>query len=182
MAFLSSNRIYSGRVINLDLDEVELPNGARASLEMIRHSGAAAVVPFLDPPTAPDPRVVLIRQYRHAANTYLYEVPAGRLDGGESPERCARRELQEETGYAADQMVPLLTIYTTPGFTDEQIHLFWAQGLRAGSPAREPDELIEPAVLRWSALWRRLGRGEISDAKTLTAKLLCDAFLRRRPQ
>ncbi len=182
MAFLSSHRIYSGRVINLDLDEVELPNGARASLEMIRHSGAAAVVPFLDPPTAPDPRVVLIRQYRHAANTYLYEIPAGRLDGGESPERCARRELQEETGYAADQVVPLLTIYTTPGFTDEQIHLFWAQGLQAGSPAREPDELIEPAVLRWSALWRRLGRGEIADAKTLTAILLCDAFLRKRPQ
>jgi len=182
MAFFSSHRIYSGRVINLDVDEVELPNGTRATLEMIRHSGAAAVVPFLDPPTAPDPRVVLIRQFRHAANTYLYEIPAGRLDSGESPERCARRELQEEAGYEVDQVVPLLSIYTTPGFTDERIHLFWAQDLRAGPHAREPDELIEPAVLHWSALWELLGRGEISDAKTLTAILLCDAFVRKRPQ
>lgn len=177
----STRRVYSGRVINLDVDEVEFPNGSRGSLEMVRHSGAAAVLPFLDPPTAPDPRVVLIRQFRHAVDGYIYEIPAGRLDDGESPERCARRELQEETGYGAARMLELLTIYTTPGFTDERIHLFYADGLVEGTHAREPDELIEPVVLRWSALEERVGRGDIQDAKTLTAILFFDSFVRRHP-
>lgn len=177
----SSRRVYSGRVINLDVDEVEFPNGSRGSLEMVRHAGAAAVLPFLDPPAVRDPRVVLIRQFRHATDGYIYEIPAGRLDDGESPERCARRELQEETGYSAARMLELLTIYTTPGFTDERIHLFYADGLVEGTHAREPDELIEPVVLRWSALEERVGRGDIQDAKTLTAILFFDSFVRRQP-
>jgi ADP-ribose pyrophosphatase len=172
----STRRVYSGRVVNLDVDEVEFPNGSRGSLEMVRHSGAAAVLPFLDPPAAPDPRVVLIRQFRHAADGYIHEIPAGRLDDGESPEHCARRELQEETGYDAARMLELLTVYTTPGFTDERIHLFYADGL-----AREPDELIDPVVLRWSVLEELVGRGEIQDAKTLTAILFWDSFVRRQP-
>ena len=177
----STRRVYSGRVIDLDLDEVEFPNGARGILEMVRHSGAAAVLPFLDPPTAPDPRVVLIRQFRHAADGYIYEIPAGRLGDGESPEHCARRELQEETGYAATRVLELLTIYTTPGFTDEQIHLFSADGLVEGAHAREPDELIDPVILPWSVLEERVARGEIQDAKTLTAILFWDSFVRRQP-
>lgn len=175
----SSRRIYSGRVIDLDVDEVEFPNGARGSLEMVRHSGASAVLPFLDPPTAPDPRVLLIRQFRHAAEGYIYEIPAGRLDVGESPERCARRELQEETGYRAARMRELVTIYTTPGFTDERIHLFYADGLVEGDHAREPDELIEPVIMPWSVLNQRVSHGEIQDAKTLTAILYCGSFVRR---
>jgi ADP-ribose pyrophosphatase len=179
----SSRRIYSGHVIDVDVDEVEFPNGVRGSLEMVRHSGSAAVLPFLDPPTAPDPRVLLIRQFRHAADGYIYEIPAGRLDAGEPPERCARRELQEETGYRAARMRELVTIYTTPGFTDERIHLFYAEGLVEGDHAREPDELIEPVIMPWSVLSQRVGQGEIQDAKTLTAILYCDSFVRReRPE
>jgi ADP-ribose pyrophosphatase len=177
----STRRVYSGRVIDLDIDEVEFPNGSRGSLEMVRHSGAAAVVPFLDPPTGPDPRVVLIRQFRHAAGGYIHEIPAGRLDPGEPPEHCARRELREETGYDAARMLELLTIYTTPGFTNERIHLFYADGLVAGAHARETDEVIESVVLRWSTLQAQVGGGAIQDAKTLTAILFCERFVRRPP-
>ena len=120
MTLIGSERLYTGRIINLDRDSVRFPDGSSGALEMIRHPGAAAVVPFLDDVRDPDPRIVLIRQFRHAADGYVWEVPAGRLDPGERPEQCAERELEEETGLTARRIEPLLTIYTTPGFTDEQ--------------------------------------------------------------
>ena len=101
---------------------------------MFRHPGASAVVPFLDDPRTADPRVLLIRQFRHAADGFIWEVPAGRLDPGETPEHCARRELEEESRrWSPSSLERLTTIYTTPGFTDEKIHLFLAHGLTAGS-------------------------------------------------
>ena len=138
---------------------------------MVRHSGAAAVLPFLDEPGAADPRVIMIRQFRHAADAVIWEIPAGRLDAGEAPEACARRELLEETGYRAAALAPLTTIYTTPGFTDERIHLFTATGLTAGDHAREADEFVEVREVRWSALLDLVRDGAISDAKTLAAIL-----------
>ena len=138
MALLSSTRLYSGRIVNLDLDSVRFPDGSVGQLEILRHPGASAVVPFLDPPRDADPRVVLIRQFRHAADGFIWEVPAGRLDAGESPETCARRELEEETGMRAQRLERLTTILTTPGFTDERIHLFlgrdWSLGRSTGRP------------------------------------------------
>ena len=132
---VSSVRAYTGRIISLDVDDVRFPDGSVGSLEMIRHPGASAVVPVLDA-NASDPMVLLIRQYRYAADGYLYEVPAGRLDPGETPLACAHRELKEETGYTAQRVEPLFTMFTTPGFTDERIHLFIASGLEAGESAR----------------------------------------------
>src|SRR5687768_8406596 len=139
---ISSRRVYTGRVVSLDVDQVRFPDGTIGELEMIRHSGASAVVPLLDS-SKPDPDVVLIRQYRYAADRYLYEIPAGRLDPGESPEDCAKRELREETGYSARLLPSLTTIYTTPGFTDELIHIFVAEDLTHGVASREPDEFME---------------------------------------
>ncbi|HZE76461.1 MAG TPA: NUDIX hydrolase, partial [Gemmatimonadales bacterium] len=112
MSLLSSRRIYTGRVLNLDLDAVRFPDGSVGELEMIRHPGACAVVPFADDPRGPDPTVLMIRQFRHAADRYVWEIPAGRLDPGESPEACARRELEEEAGVTAAALERLTTIYT----------------------------------------------------------------------
>src|SRR3982751_5910536 len=140
---LKSTRVYTGRIVALDVDVVRYPDGSAGELEMIRHPGASAIVPFLSDPTGEDPQVLLIRQYRYAAGGYLYEVPAGRLDAGEDPAVCARRELKEETGCTAERVERLTTFYTTPGFVDEQIHLFMAVGLTMGEHARERDEFLE---------------------------------------
>lgn len=179
MTLLATRRIYTGRIINLDIDTVGFPNGTAGELEMIRHSGASAVVPLLDPADTADPRVVLIRQFRHAADAFIWEVPAGRLDPGEAPEACALRELQEETGYTAARLTRLTTIYPTPGFTDERIHLFVATDLTPGDGAPESDEFVEPQVLRWSEVLRLIGRGEVVDGKTLVSLLFVQCLLRQ---
>ena len=172
MALLRSEPVYQGRIFNLNLDTVRFPDGSTGVLEMVRHPGASAVVPFLDDPGDPDPRILLIRQFRHAADGELWEVPAGRLDPGESPDACAARELEEETGFTASALVPLLPLWTTPGFTDEKIHLFAATGLRPGEHRRESDEFLEVHQLRWSEVAGRLEGGEVRDAKTLAALFL----------
>jgi ADP-ribose pyrophosphatase len=174
----SSRRVYTGRIINLDIDTVAFPNGATGELELIRHPGAAAVVPFLEDPGAPDPLVVLIRQFRHAANGYVWEVPAGRLDAGETPEDCARRELEEEAGLIARELRPLTTIYTTPGFTDERIHLFLAHELESGASQPEADEFVEVHRMRWSEVLGLICRGEVVDGKTLVALMFVQCCLR----
>jgi ADP-ribose pyrophosphatase len=178
MTLTSTTRLYAGKVVNLDLDTVRFPDGSTGQLEMLRHPGAAAVVPFLDPPKDADPRVVLIRQLRHAASGYIWEVPAGRLDQGEPPEWCAARELEEETGMRARRLERLVTIYTTPGFTDERIHLFLADGLDPGAEHREADEFMELHTLPWSQVLTMVERGEIVDAKTLVSLLYVQSFRR----
>jgi ADP-ribose pyrophosphatase len=164
---------YAGRFFHLDLDEVSLPNGAEAALEVLRHPGAAAVLPLTDRGTA-----ILIRQVRHAAGGRIYEVPAGKLDGGESPASCARREIVEEAGVEAGCLHPLGSIWTTPGFTDEVIHLFAATGLRAARQELEPDEVIETEEMPWSTVLRMLASGEIRDGKTVCALFRADQEIR----
>ena len=172
---VSSRRVYNGRVISLDVDEVRFPDGSIGSLEMIRHPGASAVVPLLDADEE-DPQVLLIRQYRYASAGYLYEIPAGRLDAGESPLECAHRELSEETGYRAERVEHLFTMYTTPGFTDEKIHLFLATGLSAGESHREADEFMELVPTKLSRALSMIEQGEIQDAKTALALLHAAVF------
>ncbi len=172
---VGGRRGYEGKVISVDVDEVCFPDGSLGSLEMVRHPGASAVVPLLGEPED-DPEVLLIRQYRYAADGYLYEIPAGRLDAGEQPLECARRELQEETGYTASHVEHLFTMYTTPGFTDEKIHLYLATGLMAGASAREADEFMELVPTRLSRALSMVEQGEIQDAKTALALLYAAGF------
>jgi ADP-ribose pyrophosphatase len=180
MTLLSTERLYTGRIVNLDRDTVRFPDGSTGQLEMFRHPGASAVVPLLDPVGDADPRVLLLRQFRHAADRFIWEVPAGRLDPGETPEHCAERELEEETGMRAGSLEPLTTIYTTPGFTDEKIHLFVATDLTEGRTRREADEFMELHARRWSEVMESVHSAEIIDGKTLVSLLYVDTFLRGR--
>jgi ADP-ribose pyrophosphatase len=154
--------IYRGRVVHLGVETVALPNGATVELEVIRHPGASAVVPLTD-----DGRVLLIRQYRHAAGGYIYEIPAGKLDPGEEPMHCAARELEEEIGYRAGRLEHLLTFFTTPGFTDEIIHIYLATGLTAGTQRLEFDEIIETVAMSLPEALARIRDGSIRDGKTM---------------
>jgi ADP-ribose pyrophosphatase len=178
---ISTRTIYDGRIVHLSVDTVRFPDGSTGELEMIRHSGASAVLPVLGDPGAEDPEVLLIRQYRYATGGYVLEVPAGRPDRpGEPWEVCARRELEEEAGLVAGELVPLTMIYTTPGFTDERIHLFLALDVSPGTTLRDPDEFIEPVVLKLSDALARIRSGEIVDAKTICTLYCAADYLRSR--
>lgn len=174
---LARRRIYAGKVVSLDVDTVRYPDGSSGELEIMRHPGAAAVLPFASDPFGADPAVLLIHQYRHAAGGPLFEIPAGRLDPGEDPMACARRELLEEVGVTAGRIEPLTTIWTTPGFTDERIHLFWAAELGTATHAREADEFIEVVPKPLSAAVEMIRGGAICDAKTVVGILYAAGFI-----
>jgi ADP-ribose pyrophosphatase len=177
---IASRPVHDGRIVKLSVDTVRFPDGSTGELEMIRHSGAAAVLPVLSDPAGDDPQIVLIRQYRYASDGYMLEVPAGRPDRpGEDWEVCARRELEEETGLTAESLVHMTTIYTTPGFTDERIHLFMATGLGEGKAAPDTDEFVAPVTLTMSDALARVRDGEITDAKTICTLLYAAGFLMR---
>jgi ADP-ribose pyrophosphatase len=173
---LSSTRVYSGKVVSIDQDQVEFPDGSVGELEIFRHPGASAVVPFLSDPAGDDPQLLLIRQYRYAASGYLLEIPAGRLEHDESPETCAIRELREETGCSAERYERMTTIFPTPGFCDEQIHIFMATGLEQGETAHEFDEFVEPEPVALSEALAMIERGEIRDGKTIIGILFAAGF------
>lgn len=173
---VSTTRRYSGRVINVDVDTVRLPDGSTSELEMVRHPGASLIVPFLSDPQGADPQILLIRQYRYAANGYVIECPAGRLEAGESPEACARRELLEEAGCTAERLEHVYTFYTTPGFTDERIHAFMASGLSRGDARPEPDEFVESLPTPLSKALEMIRDGKIADAKTAVSLLYVAGF------
>ena len=170
---VSTRLIHDGRVVKLSVEQVTLPNGNTVTLEVIKHPGAAAVVP-LDG----DGNVILVRQYRHATGAWLLEVPAGKLDHpGESPEECARREVEEETGYRAGTLSPLGWIWTTPGFTDEKIWLFLARDVSAGKQDLQPDEALSVEKVPIEQALEMARAGEINDAKSVCALLRAAAHL-----
>ena len=164
---VGEKRVHQGAQFEFVTETVLLPNGRRVALDSVRHPGASAVVPFLDAE-----RVLLIRQYRHSAGGEMLEIPAGKLDPDETPEACAARELEEETGYRAGRLEKLGAIWTSPGFTDEIIHLFAAFDLEAGSQRLEPDEIIELVPTRLSEAIAALRTEPVVDGKTATALLL----------
>lgn len=166
-AVLSRRIVYEGSFLRLTAEEVRLPNGRVARLEVLRHPGSAAVVPVTS-----GGEVVLLRQYRHAVGRWLLEVPAGKLDAGESPESCARRELAEETGLAAASLDPLGPIWPSPGFTDELIHLFLARvDGDGGVQSLDRDEVLSLERLPLARAVELAAAGEISDGKSVCALL-----------
>ena len=164
---LAHRRVYDGKVLALDVDEVQEPEGVRAVREVVRHRGSVAALPVQG-----DGRVVLVRQYRYAVDERLWEIPAGRLDPGETPAEGARRELEEEVGLRVSALDLLLVFYTTPGFCDERLHLFRASGLTEGTARPEADERIELGTFTLDEARAMIGRGEVRDGKTLLALLL----------
>ncbi|HEY5626572.1 MAG TPA: NUDIX hydrolase [Nitrospira sp.] len=159
---MSIRNIYTGKVITLNIDTVTLPNGMTIDLEMVRHPGASAVVPMKD-----DGTVVLIKQFRHAAGGFIYEIPAGKLHPGEDPKDCAARELEEEIGYRAGTLELLSSIFTAPGFTDEVIHIYRATGMTKGQQHLDRDEVLEVVEMPLDDAIEMIRTGAIRDAKTM---------------
>jgi ADP-ribose pyrophosphatase len=159
---MHSKHIYTGIVVNLNVDTVTLPNGVTVDLEVVRHPGAAAVVPLKD-----DDTVILIKQFRHAAGGFIFEIPAGKLHPGEEPTVCATRELEEEVGYLPDRLELLSSIFTAPGFTDEVIHIYKATGLTVGRQQLDRDEVLEVIEMPLREAVRMIETGEIRDAKSI---------------
>lgn len=169
-------RIWEHRFLDAHLDQVRYPDGTIGEQVLIHHPGASAVVPFVSDPRGADPQVLLIHQYRYAVGGKLYEIPAGRLEPNEAPLTCAHRELLEETGCTAASMAPLTAFWTTPGFTNEKIHIFLATDLTRGETQHEADEFIEVVTLPLSEALLMIERGEITDAKTIIGLLFAAGF------
>ncbi len=170
---MSVKNIYKGKVVTLNLETVILPNGATVELEVVRHPGAAAIVPMKDERT-----VILIRQFRLAAGGFIYEIPAGKLHPGEDPRLCAERELEEEIGYRASKIERLETFFTAPGFTDEIMHLFKATNLTKTAQKLDHDEVLEVVEIPMETAISQIQDGTIRDAKTIVG--LQSVYLRSR--
>jgi len=167
MPTLNIRQIHRGRVVDLRIERVELPNGQTLDLEVVRHPGGAAVVAI-----DAHKRVCLLRQYRHAAGGWLWELPAGKIEPGEDPRSTAERELAEEAGMRANHIESLGRTLTTPGFSDEVIHLYRATQLTPCATQTHPDEVIEVHWFTQEEIAGMFASGLIEDAKTLLGLLL----------
>ena len=176
-ARIGSRLIHDGRVVHLSMDTVRFPDGSEGELELIRHPGASAVLPVKGSLEDSDPEVLLIRQYRYAAGGYIYEVPAGLPEEGETWEQCAHRELEEEAGVRAGRLVPMTSILTTPGFTNEVIHLFAAFDLEEGRVRHDDDEFLDVVAMPMSAVMELIRDGKIRDGKSLCTLFYAQSFL-----
>jgi ADP-ribose pyrophosphatase len=167
--------IYKGRIVDLRLEEVTLPNQVTVALEMVRHPGAAAVVALDD-----EGCVTLLHQFRHAAGGFIWEIPAGKLDAGEDPERCAARELREEAGLVAGELVHLGAVLTAPGFCDERIHLYLARRLSSAPQQLDDDEVLTLRRVPLAEALEMIRAGDIEDAKTIAGLHHAAAYLARQ--
>lgn len=161
---VGTRRIYEGRVLNVRVDDVRLPNGHTSKFEIVEHNGGVCIIAQPQPET-----IVLVRQYRPATARTLLEVPAGKLELGEDPEVCARRELLEETGFRCERIRRLWSFFSAPGFCSELLHLFVAEGLTPGAPQPEANESIDVEIMRVEDAWAMVERDELPDAKTQIA-------------
>jgi ADP-ribose pyrophosphatase len=164
---LESEKIFKGAVFDVERDRLREENGIEIVREVVRHPGGAGALPLFD-----DGRVALVKQYRHPARRELLEIPAGRIEDGETPEMCAAREMEQETGFRAGRIEKLAEFYTTPGFCEEKLHVYLATDLTPSSQALDHDELIEVVYLPLAEAARMVERGGIEDSKTIIALLL----------
>lgn len=171
---LSEETAYTGKILNVNDVEVELPNGRRSHRDIIRHPGASAVVALTE-----TGKIVLVRQYRTAIDRVTVEIPAGKLDPGEDPLECAKRELHEETGFKAGRIRKLTSIVTTCGFCDEIIHIYLATHLEFDAPNPDDDEFVNVDLVPLSELIDAVLDGKIEDAKTVVGALACDSIAAR---
>jgi ADP-ribose pyrophosphatase len=172
---LKKTQLHQGRVFALIREKITLPNGTTVDLDIIRHPGAAAMVPLSE-----DGSLVMIRQYRHAIGEYIWEIPAGTLNPDESPLECAKRELIEETGYSATGWEELGAIIPVPGYSDEKIHIFLAQGLCPARQDLDPDEILHVRKIPLEEALRMVEKGEIKDSKTISSLFLLRSRLGKR--
>lgn len=170
---LKSKIVYQGKVFGVRRDEVREPDGLRATREVITHPGSVVVLPVLK-----DGRIVMIRQYRHAARQYLWELVAGRIDEGEGVKEAAARELREETGYVAKRYSEFLDVFPTPGFLEERMHILLAEGLTEGEAQPEEDEKIISRAYKVEELKQMMRTGKLRDAKSIAGILYYVAFLK----
>jgi len=165
---ISGKRILQGKLLCLDVDQVIEPHGdSPVRREVVRHPQAVAVVPCL-----PGAKLLLVRQYRYAPDEYLWEIPAGILESGEKPQECAARELEEETGYAPGRLTPIARLHSSPGFTDELIHLYRAEELTPATASPDPEEHLEIKIFELGEVLDMISQGRITDAKTVSGILL----------
>jgi len=170
---LESKRIFEGRLVNLRVDTVELPNGRISTREVVEHKGAVAIVPMLDHQT-----IVLVRQYRQPAGRVLLEIPAGTLDKGEDPADCARRELEEEIGYSPGLLTEMFHSYLAPGYSTEMLHTFLAEDLQKSEVNRDTDEFLEIVTVSLEDAVKMIDTGEIVDAKSICGILLASRLFK----
>lgn len=170
-----TREIHRGKIVHLFVESATLPNGKTFELEVVRHPGASAVVPLKE-----DGKVVLIYQYRHAAGGYIYEVPAGKLSKGEAPEACAAREVEEEIGYKVGMLEKLTTIFTAPGFCDEQIHLFLGTELVFSGQQLGEEEVLQVVEMPFEEAIQRIEDQTIRDAKSIVALELAYSRAKKR--
>ena len=171
-AVLSSETIFQCSLFRVQHDKIIEPGGRQNERDVIRHNGSVVILALDNAKSKKDPWVVMERQYRHAANQYLWELPAGKIDAGEEPLDAAKRELIEETGYRAKKWRPLVEYFASPGFLGEAMKVFLAEDLRAGDAQPEEDEEIELRLVRFSDVLKMIDKGAILDGKTLTSILL----------
>jgi len=164
---IDSRTIYKGRIVNLRVDTVLLPNGKNAQREIVEHPGAVVIIPVLD-----DEKIVMVKQYRAAVGKVLLELPAGTIEKREDPYECAVRELEEETGFTAEKLKPLLTFYPSPGICSEIMYLFMADKLKKSKSSPDPDEFLRSVELEISEIINMINAGRIEDGKTLVGILL----------
>lgn len=169
---IKSDKIYQGKILNLRIDTVELPDQKYSKRELVEHSGAVAVIPITE-----DNKIVMVRQYRKSVEEYLLEVPAGKLEMGEEPLECAQRELLEETGYKSDNLEYLFKIFTSPGFSNEAISIFVAKNLVKDVAQPDEDEYIEIEEYEIDELMTMIKEEKIKDAKTISSILYMKNFL-----
>lgn len=174
---ISSELAFSGRLLKFRIDQVELPDGNQSRREIIEHPGGVTIIPI-----SPERKIIMVKQYRRAADQVLLELPAGKLDAGENLEDCAVRELKEETGYKAGSIKELFTFYTTPGYSTENLHLYLAEDLCYGKQETEEGEFIEVAKIYPERIPDLVFAGKIKDSKTIVGLMVYYQLIRQEAE